>query len=136
MLKNKDGRTPRDLTTNDSIKNLLKEAEEKQLKKLNEEKSELTQNNTEGDNKDTKHLLGKTEPTSAAKKGVFAGGVVVALGTAAAVALFATGAIAVELVPILIAVVAVTVAALAVGGVTYMLSEPSVEQVVGNERKV
>ncbi|MGL9760881.1 MAG: hypothetical protein ACR5LB_01430 [Wolbachia sp.] len=61
---------------------------------------------------------------------------VVALGTAAAVALFATGAIAVELVPILIAVIAVTVAALAVGGVTYMLSEPSVEQVAGNERKV
>ncbi|MGL9731252.1 MAG: hypothetical protein ACR5KX_00140 [Wolbachia sp.] len=61
---------------------------------------------------------------------------VVALGTAAAVALFATGAIAVELVPILISVIAVTVAALAVGGVTYMLSEPSVEQVAGNERKV
>ncbi|MGL9689220.1 MAG: hypothetical protein ACR5K6_05855 [Wolbachia sp.] len=61
---------------------------------------------------------------------------VVALGTAAAVALFATGAIAIELVPILIAVVAVAVAALAAGGVTYMLSEPSVEQVAGNERKV
>ncbi|MGL9689221.1 MAG: hypothetical protein ACR5K6_05860 [Wolbachia sp.] len=68
FVKNKDGRTPRDLTTNDSIKNLLKEAEEKQLKKVNEEKSELTQNNTEGDNGDIKHLLGKTEPTSAAKK--------------------------------------------------------------------
>lgn len=51
-------------------------------------------------------------------------------------AFFATGTVAVELVPILIAVVAVTVAALAVGGVTYMLSEPSVEQVAGNERKV
>ncbi|MDG7057298.1 MAG: hypothetical protein LKM43_04085 [Wolbachia endosymbiont of Penenirmus auritus] len=58
------------------------------------------------------------------------------LGTAIAVAFFATRTIAVELVPILIAVTAVTVAALAVGGVTYMLSEPSVEKVAGNERKV
>ncbi|WP_246226345.1 hypothetical protein [Wolbachia endosymbiont of Madathamugadia hiepei] len=53
-----------------------------------------------------------------------------ALSSAAvAVALFATGMVAVELVPILIA-------ALAVGGVTYMLSEPSVEKVAENERKV
>ncbi|MCM1002377.1 hypothetical protein [Wolbachia pipientis] len=58
------------------------------------------------------------------------------LGAAIAVALFATETVAVELVPILIAVVVVTVGALAVGGVTYMLSEPSVEQVAGNEQKV
>ncbi|WCR58305.1 hypothetical protein [Wolbachia endosymbiont of Ctenocephalides felis wCfeJ] len=51
-------------------------------------------------------------------------------------ALFATGTVAVELTSILIAIAAVTVAALTVGSITYMLSEPSVEQVAGNERKV
>ena len=120
LLKDAYGRTPGDLAANDSIKNLLKEAEEKRLRKQNKGTS-----NSE-----------KTEPTSAIAKGVVAGGIVAALGTAVAVALFATGAIAVELVPILIAVVAVTVAALAVGGATYVLSKPSVEKVTGNERKV
>ncbi|MGL9731349.1 MAG: hypothetical protein ACR5KX_00665 [Wolbachia sp.] len=38
--------------------------------------------------------------------------------------LFATGMVAVELIPIMIAVAAVTIAALAVGGTTYMLSKP------------
>ncbi|WP_419247357.1 hypothetical protein ACJZL1_01560 [Wolbachia endosymbiont of Rhagoletis indifferens] len=47
------------------------------------------------------------------------------LGAAIAVALFATGTIAVELIPIVIAVVAVATAALAVGGITYMMSKPS-----------
>ncbi|WP_341812141.1 hypothetical protein [Wolbachia endosymbiont (group A) of Conops quadrifasciatus] len=39
--------------------------------------------------------------------------------------LFAAGTIAVELMPVVIAVAAIATAALAVGGVTYMLSKPS-----------
>ena len=116
---NKDGKTPRDLAKNDDIKELLKAAEEKQPEKLSKE-TDLPQ-----DDKDTTRLLGKTESTSAATKGVFAGCVTAALSTAVAVALFATGMVAVELMPIMIAVAAVTIAALAVGGTTYMLSKPN-----------
>ncbi len=42
-------------------------------------------------------------------------------------ALFATGTDAVELIPIVIAVVAIAAAALAVGGITYMMLKPSTE---------
>ncbi len=42
-------------------------------------------------------------------------------------ALFATGTVAVELIPIVIAVVAIAAAALAVGGITYMMLKPSTE---------
>ncbi|WP_265025565.1 hypothetical protein [Wolbachia endosymbiont (group A) of Bibio marci] len=61
----------------------------------------------------------------ATKNGIIAGCSTALLGTAVAVALFATGTIAVELIPIVIAVVAVATAALAVGGITYMMSKPS-----------
>lgn len=67
LLKNKDGKTPRDLAERDFIKKLLKEAEEKQLKQ------------------------------QALNKSISAGGATALLGTAAAVALFVTGTVAVEL---------------------------------------
>ncbi|WP_264719134.1 SDR family NAD(P)-dependent oxidoreductase [Wolbachia endosymbiont (group A) of Lasioglossum morio] len=57
--------------------------------------------------------------------GLFAGGSVAALGATIAVTLFITGVVAAELISIAIAVVATTIAALAVGGITYMLSKPS-----------
>ncbi|XCA33072.1 MAG: hypothetical protein ABS808_04715 [Wolbachia endosymbiont of Polyergus mexicanus] len=47
------------------------------------------------------------------------------LGTAVAVALFATGTVAVELMSVMIAVAAVTIVALAVGGITYSILKPS-----------
>ncbi len=128
LLKNKDGKTPGDLARYGNIKKLLEKAEEEQLKKLNEEKNNLTQD--KDDNKDTTPLLEGTEkkqPTSAIKKGLFASGAVAVLGTAVAVALFATGTVAVELIPIVIAVVAIAAAALAVGGITYMMLKPSTE---------
>ncbi|QOD38382.1 ankyrin repeat domain-containing protein [Candidatus Wolbachia massiliensis] len=126
--KDNEGQTPRDLAGYDDVKEFLKEAEEKQLREQNEGTSNLPQNNTDKDNnKDTTRLLGKTEPTSATKKGVFASGATAVLGTATAVALFATGVVAVELIPIVIAVAATATAALAVGGITYMLSKPSTE---------
>lgn len=55
--------------------------------------------------------------------GLFAGGSVAALGATIAVTLFITGVVAAKLISI--AVVATTIAALAVGGITYMLSKPS-----------
>ncbi|MDM8335634.1 ankyrin repeat domain-containing protein [Wolbachia pipientis] len=116
--KNNEGKTPRDLAEDYDIKKLLRAAEEKQLEKLSK-KMDLPQ-----DDKDTIRFLGKTEPTSVARKEVFAGCVTAVL-TTVAVALFATRMVAVELMPILIAVAAVTIAALAVGGTTYMLSKPN-----------
>ncbi len=143
LLKNNSGKTPRDLARTGDIKKLLEE-EEKQLKKLNEEKNDLPQD--KDDNKDTTPLLEETEkkqPTSAIKKGVFAGGAVAVLGTAVAVALFVTGTVAVELIPIVTAVVAIAAAALAVGGITYMMLKPSTkveevkeEQGPPNEQKI
>uniref|UniRef100_A0AAU7YM53 Ankyrin repeat domain-containing protein n=1 Tax=Wolbachia endosymbiont of Oeneis ivallda TaxID=3171168 RepID=A0AAU7YM53_9RICK len=61
----------------------------------------------------------------ASKKAMIAGGVNTLLGTAIAVALFTTGIITAELIPIVIAVVAVTAAALVVGCATYELLKPS-----------
>ena len=61
----------------------------------------------------------------ASRKGKIAGGVTILLGTAIAVALFTTGIIAAQLIPIVIAVVAVTAAALVVGCATYARSKPS-----------
>lgn len=115
--KNNRGETPRDLAVVDDIERLLKAAEEKQLKKLSKE-TDLPQ-----DDKDTTRLLGKF--TSAATKGVFAGCVTAALSTAIAVALFATGTVAVELMSVMIAAAIVTAAALAVGGITYSILKPS-----------
>ncbi|OCA06893.1 hypothetical protein [Wolbachia endosymbiont of Trichogramma pretiosum] len=56
---------------------------------------------------------------------MIAGGVTVLLGTAIAVALFTTGTISAQFISIVIAVVAVTVAALVVGCGTYELLKPS-----------
>ncbi|WP_341822490.1 hypothetical protein [Wolbachia endosymbiont (group A) of Clivina fossor] len=113
LLKNKDGKTPRDLAERDFIKKLLKEAEEKQLKQ------------------------------QALNKSISAGGATAVLGTAVAVALFATGTVAVELIPIVTAVVAIAAAALAVGGITYMMLKPSTkveeveeEQGLPNEQEI
>ncbi|WP_265030884.1 ankyrin repeat domain-containing protein [Wolbachia endosymbiont (group B) of Athalia cordata] len=61
----------------------------------------------------------------ARNKAMIAGGVNTLLGTAIAVALFTTGIITAELIPIVIAVVAVTAAALVVGCATYALLKPS-----------
>ncbi|WP_264377441.1 ankyrin repeat domain-containing protein [Wolbachia endosymbiont (group B) of Philonthus cognatus] len=61
----------------------------------------------------------------ARNKAMIAGGVNTLLGTAIAVALFTTGIITAELIPIVIAVVAVTAAALVVGCATYELLKPS-----------
>ncbi|WP_425384463.1 ankyrin repeat domain-containing protein [Wolbachia endosymbiont (group B) of Eupithecia inturbata] len=61
----------------------------------------------------------------ARNKAKIAGGVTGLLGTAIAVALFTTGIIAAQLIPIVIAVVAVTAAALVVGCATYALLKPS-----------
>ncbi|WP_265017735.1 MULTISPECIES: ankyrin repeat domain-containing protein [unclassified Wolbachia] len=47
------------------------------------------------------------------------------LGAAIVVAPFAAGTVAAGLIPVVIAVVAVTTVALAVGGITYMISKPS-----------
>ncbi|WP_353286760.1 ankyrin repeat domain-containing protein [Wolbachia endosymbiont (group A) of Anthophora plumipes] len=112
LLKNNSGKTPKDLARTGDIKKLLKEAEEKQLKQQTLNKS------------------------------ISAGGATVLLGTAAAVALFVTGTVAAELIPIVIAVVAIAAAALAVGGITYMMLKPSTkveevkkEQGLPNEQK-
>ncbi|GFS36342.1 ankyrin repeat-containing protein [Nephila pilipes] len=74
----------------------------------------------------------------AIKNGLFAGCSTAVLGAAIAIALFATGTIAVELIPIVIAVATV---ALAVGGITYMMSKPStkveeVEGICSGERQI
>ncbi|MEC4734969.1 MAG: ankyrin repeat domain-containing protein [Wolbachia endosymbiont of Halictus tumulorum] len=61
----------------------------------------------------------------ARNKAMIAGGVNTLLGTAIAVALFTTGTITAQLIPIVIAVVAVTAAALVVGCATYALLKPS-----------
>ncbi|WP_410543262.1 hypothetical protein [Wolbachia endosymbiont of Nilaparvata lugens] len=61
----------------------------------------------------------------AIKKGQIAGGAATLLGTAIAVALFATRTVTAEFIPIVIAVIAITVAALTVGGVTYKLLKPN-----------
>ncbi|WP_353279890.1 ankyrin repeat domain-containing protein [Wolbachia endosymbiont (group A) of Ennomos erosarius] len=61
----------------------------------------------------------------ARNKAMIAGGVTTLLGTAIAVALFTTGTITAQLIPIVIAVVAVTAAALVVGCATYELLKPS-----------
>ena len=62
---------------------------------------------------------------SAIKKGQIAGGAATLLGTAIAVALFATRTVTAELIPIVIAVAAITAAALTVGNVTYKLLKPN-----------
>ncbi|QCB62971.1 ankyrin repeat domain-containing protein [Wolbachia endosymbiont of Drosophila mauritiana] len=61
----------------------------------------------------------------ARNKAMIAGGVNTLLGTSIAVALFTTGTITAQLIPIVIAVVAVTAAALVVGYATYELLKPS-----------
>ncbi|WP_374699574.1 ankyrin repeat domain-containing protein [Wolbachia endosymbiont (group A) of Limnophora tigrina] len=61
----------------------------------------------------------------ARNKAMIASGVTTLLGTAIAVALFTTGTITARLIPIVIAVVAVTAAALVVGCATYELLKPS-----------
>jgi hypothetical protein len=58
------------------------------------------------------------------------------LGTAAAVALFAIGTIAVELIPIVIAVAAIATAALVVGGATYMMLKPNTKMDKAEEQKL
>lgn len=63
----------------------------------------------------------------AIKKGWIAGGVTALLGTAISVALFTAGAITAELIPIVIAVVAITATALIVGNAIYKLSEPDTQ---------
>lgn len=69
-------------------------------------------------------LLAKEADVNA--KRVFAGYVTAALSTAVAVALFATGTVAVELMSVMIAVAAVTIVVLlAVGGITYSILKPS-----------
>ncbi|WP_341821499.1 ankyrin repeat domain-containing protein [Wolbachia endosymbiont (group A) of Myopa testacea] len=176
LLKNKDGSTPRgsmytgscsvfgqvrkdlgNVKSYTKIEQLLKEAEEEQLKQqatkqlLKEEEKQLKKLNKEAnhssqDNQNTTPLLEETEkkqPTSAIKKGLFASGAVAVLGTAVEVALFATGTVAVELISIVIAVAAIAAAALAVGGITYMMLKPSTEMdevekeqgIIGDERK-
>ncbi|WP_253302940.1 ankyrin repeat domain-containing protein [Wolbachia endosymbiont of Psylliodes chrysocephala] len=118
LLKDQNGKTPRDLAKNDDMKELLKEAEETQLRQLAIKR--------------------------ATKNGIIAGCLTALLGTAVAVALFATGTVAVELISIVIAVAAIAAAALAVGGVTYMVLKPSTEMdeveeeqgITGDERKV
>lgn len=59
LLRDNKGQTPRDLARDDYMKEFLKEAEEKQLRKQNEGTNNLPQN--KDDNKDTTRLLGKTE---------------------------------------------------------------------------
>ncbi|WP_349292702.1 hypothetical protein [Wolbachia endosymbiont of Frankliniella intonsa] len=71
----------------------------------------------------------------ARNKAMIAGGVNKLLGTAIAVALFTTGIITAELIPIVIAVVAVTAAALVVGCATYELLKPSTK-VDGAEKPI
>ncbi|MCA7010199.1 hypothetical protein [Wolbachia endosymbiont of Tribolium confusum] len=61
----------------------------------------------------------------ARNKAMIAGGVTTLLGTAIAVALFTTGIITAQLVPIVISVVAIAAAALVVGCATYALLKPS-----------
>ncbi|MGL9757811.1 MAG: ankyrin repeat domain-containing protein [Wolbachia sp.] len=61
----------------------------------------------------------------ARNKSMIAGGVTALLGAAIAVALFTTGIITAQLIPIVIAVVAVTAAELVVGCATYALLKPS-----------
>ncbi len=61
----------------------------------------------------------------AIKNGIIAGCATAALSTAIAVTLFATGTVAVELMSVMIAVAAVTIVALAVGGITYSILKPS-----------
>ncbi|UIP91429.1 ankyrin repeat domain-containing protein [Wolbachia pipientis] len=64
---------------------------------------------------------------SAIKKGWIAGGVTALLGTAISIALFTAGAITAELIPIVIAVVAITVTALIVCNAIYKLSKPDTQ---------
>ncbi|WP_265042029.1 ankyrin repeat domain-containing protein [Wolbachia endosymbiont (group B) of Melanostoma mellinum] len=71
----------------------------------------------------------------ARNKSMIAGGVTTLLGTAIAVALFTTGTITAQLIPIVIAVVAVTAAALVVGCATYELLKPSTK-VDGAEKPI
>ncbi|MGL9731255.1 MAG: ankyrin repeat domain-containing protein [Wolbachia sp.] len=61
----------------------------------------------------------------AKKNGLYAGGASALSGTVAAVALFATGTVAVKLIPIVISVAAIATTALVVGGITYMMLKPS-----------
>lgn len=61
----------------------------------------------------------------ASKKSAIFGGATAVLGAAIAIALFASGTIAVELIPIVIAVAIAAIATLEVGGITYMMSKPS-----------
>ncbi len=61
----------------------------------------------------------------AIKNGIIAGCATAALSTAIAVALFATGTVAVELMSVMIAAAIITAAALAVGGITYSILKPS-----------
>ncbi|WP_265022580.1 ankyrin repeat domain-containing protein [Wolbachia endosymbiont (group B) of Ischnura elegans] len=68
-------------------------------------------------------------------KAMIAGGVNTLLGTAIAVALFTTGTITAQLIPIVIAVVVVTAAALVVGCATYARSKPSTK-VDGAEKPI
>lgn len=72
----------------------------------------------------------------AIKKSIFYGGATALLGTAVAIALFATGTIAVELMHVVIAVAAIATAALAVGGVTYMMLKPSTKMDEVGEKKL
>lgn len=64
---------------------------------------------------------------SAIKKGWIAVGVTALLGTAISIALFTAGAITAELIPIVIAVVAITATALIVGNAIYKLSKPDTQ---------
>ncbi|MDR2831806.1 MAG: ankyrin repeat domain-containing protein [Rickettsiales bacterium] len=72
----------------------------------------------------------------ALNKSISAGGATALLGTAAAVALFVTGTVAVGLIPIVIAVVAVTAAVLVVGGITYGVLKPSTKMDEVEKQKV
>ncbi|MDR2548100.1 MAG: ankyrin repeat domain-containing protein [Rickettsiales bacterium] len=97
LLRNKNGKTPRELATNDDIEELLKGAEKKYQEK------------------------------QAFVRGLAAGCSTAVLGAVVAVALFATGTIVAGLMSIIVAVAIVTAVALAVGGITYGLLKPSTE---------
>ena len=84
-----------------------------------------------------KAMLEKGEGSflKASRKGKIADGVTILLGTAIAVALFTTGIIAAQLIPIVISVVAIAAAALVVGYATYAWSKPSTNLSYGLENR-
>lgn len=120
---NKLGDTPLHIAVKDGNVNLVKALLDKGANFLLKNKDGKTPKDLAIDDRIKKLLK---ESTSATQKGIYAGSATALLGTAA-VALFATGTVAIELIPIVIAVATVAIAALAVGGITYMMLKPSTE---------